>query len=1021
MASLDEISIKLGIDVAKFKTALKDANTSVAKLKKDADGDFFGGIKSATKSLNDFRSLIGGSAIAAAVTGFFNLAIEGAKNSTDATDENAAAVRRFAASLNDIKGVGTTIAVNVVGAFNRIGEAVGNQINFLAAFSKGGTEGAKEWARAESLLQQTAKAATEAEQRLAEVRKKHGAEFLAITKELADLQKKSQEQQLKGLDVYETEANLVTKVTELRKKLATFEGQNIDRRRLQLDIAKTQLALDDAALAVRKDRATQEKKAIEDEKKAMEDYSKAADERRKDIALSADLEAELFALRAKRAAAAVAQGKADLSITALQTKELIAQMEIARLRSKLTESLTPAEVAYLEKLQLQTAEIKAQIAAKSALLAASNNRAPVEQKLLDQLLAQRVALTDQIVAFNTRRGVTTEFTAAEGEFLARLKEQYAVIVAQIEKLKLRAESPDGLNKTEAALLPLLQEQSAVFQTQISTLQERANASQVQTTDESQYLAILKAQAVALTTQIQQMRERQTPADALNFTESKLLADFEAQSVSLGNQIQTLEERANSSGGIVATEAELLAEWEKQTASLAIQIATMKTRANSTGGLSAVEQVLLKNFEEQSAALTVQIDRMKQRQNISGELTDAENSRLAQLQEQAKVIDGQIARQKEGGVLVTSNLGATIRMTAAEKDRLALLELQANAQKQISALKVLDEQIQKGVTQALIDQRKEIVANLTETEKQIALRVRISLGQKEDLELLALQSKASATLTIAEKLRLDELIKQTDEKRKQTEIDLLHGKLVNETIVPAERARLVVLVQQRDLADLYAKFLAKTITPEEQKRLDVLIKQTGEAGAQIIKKQILASEIGKVAAAEAESLSAAKQTTSEYEEQVRVAQMLTEELKRQAQIEASRKTTVTNTGDVTSLTATQLQALITKLQKDIALIQATNFGSSRMTPEQIILEAGLNNARTELSLRREFDRVIDFWGSNGASVRFTPSEFARLNQIVNPDATARIDRNTQSIAVSLDRLANDTPRTGRIPPQIGPTR
>ena len=81
-----------------------------------------------------YKNLIGGSVLARVVRSFFDTAIEAAQKSTDATDKNAAAVREFARGLDEVKGIGASVAVATVGFFNRIGGAIGDGLVILREF-----------------------------------------------------------------------------------------------------------------------------------------------------------------------------------------------------------------------------------------------------------------------------------------------------------------------------------------------------------------------------------------------------------------------------------------------------------------------------------------------------------------------------------------------------------------------------------------------------------------------------------------------------------------------------------------------------------------------------------------------------------------------------------------------------------------------------------------------------------------------------------------------------------------------
>jgi hypothetical protein len=415
MTTTEEIAIRLGIKNADLKAALADAGVSIKKFKKEGESGpnegLIGTLKKQTQGLQQLRELLSSGVMAAAVKGFFNLAIDSANKSSDATDQNAARVRAFGRDLDEMKGVAGRVAVAVVGSLNFIGEKIGDLININRAFNNGGVEAVKRWKETQDVIETTAKLAEEAERRVAEVRKRNGVEFLAITKELAEIEKKAADQKLKGLDVYETERNLLVKLSELRQKLANFDGDAIERRRIVLEIARTQLAAEDATLAVKKDQVNVEKKLADDRKKAAEEQKKnqeeelrAYQELSKRRALDAEREIELTVLQAKNAATLTTAERARIALLE-QSKELrIVEVELEDLiERKITEGLIPAEVARLTELDKQRKKLVEQIDAKLGIAAATrNDQIPAEQQVV-ALLSEEVRLAQMLTEEKQRQ------------------------------------------------------------------------------------------------------------------------------------------------------------------------------------------------------------------------------------------------------------------------------------------------------------------------------------------------------------------------------------------------------------------------------------------------------------------------------------------------------------------------------------------------------------------------------------------------------------------------------------------
>lgn len=365
MASVEEIAIKFGLKPGDVKAGLADLGVDIKKFKKAGesteDDGLLGTMKKLKRSVNDFKDLLVAGGIGTAVVNFFQLAIDTANKSTDATDESARAVREFGKGVDEAKGVLGTFAVTAVGAFNKLGSAIGDGINILRSFIQNGRKGFEVWASLEDAVAATSKAAEEAEARLAAVRKKNGAEFLQITKDLENVAKRREELALQGITTQETALNLDLKLFELLIKRANAENDAITNRRLALQIAETQLSLDQANLALKKEAAAESKKAAEDEKKAQDDYIKAAAERKQSLALDNAQEIELFTLRKKNVATLTADERVRLAVLVQQKEEKGRQVEMDDLAKKLIEDgLTPAEEKRLAELVKQKKKIDEQ-------------------------------------------------------------------------------------------------------------------------------------------------------------------------------------------------------------------------------------------------------------------------------------------------------------------------------------------------------------------------------------------------------------------------------------------------------------------------------------------------------------------------------------------------------------------------------------------------------------------------------------------------------------------------------------
>jgi hypothetical protein len=415
MASVtEEIAIKLGIKNADLKAVLADSGAAIKTFKKtgESTGDdgLLGTIKKQTRGLNDLKQLLTGGAMAGAVKGFFNLAIESANKSTDANDQNARAVREFGRSLEDMKGIAGKVAVAVVGFFNRIGEAAGDWQNKVDAFYKGGPAAVEEYNRVEKIVVETARAAEEIEKRLADTRKRHGAEFLSITKQLQQLEEKTADLRQKALTPMQQEQDLLVKAVKLRDELVAYEGEAIGRRRLELQIAETGYKLLEATGARKKEQADIEEKRIEtlrkereEETKMYEEAYKAAEDRKQARALDKGEEVELFLLRNKNSATLTTADRARLAVLELQKKEKAAAVEIEELEAKIIDgTLTPSDKKRLVELVKQKETIDKQLAAKQAMTGATNQQIAAEQQVV-VVLTEELRIQKMLTEENERQ------------------------------------------------------------------------------------------------------------------------------------------------------------------------------------------------------------------------------------------------------------------------------------------------------------------------------------------------------------------------------------------------------------------------------------------------------------------------------------------------------------------------------------------------------------------------------------------------------------------------------------------
>ena len=244
----NDLLFSIGLDVADLKTSAKAAKEQADEIKKGFKG---------------FKDVLEAGGVAAAVYSFFNSVIDYAKESKDAMDPNIAAVKQFGEGLAAIKESGLKVGVTVIGAFNRLGSAIGDAINIAR-------QGWSAWAEGEEKLEATAAAAAAAEKSLAEA-KKHADEFKKITEALVEVKKQEAALALQGITKQETLNNLTNDYLRIGIQLANGGQDALTRRKLELELAQAHLAMGKAELDVKKEDAQLAEKADKEAEKSLDE------------------------------------------------------------------------------------------------------------------------------------------------------------------------------------------------------------------------------------------------------------------------------------------------------------------------------------------------------------------------------------------------------------------------------------------------------------------------------------------------------------------------------------------------------------------------------------------------------------------------------------------------------------------------------------------------------------------------------------------------------------------------------
>lgn len=131
------ITAKFGLDAGPFNRGLSDVRQRLANVDKQA--------QDLNRNLGKLRTMMGMFAVAAIgirmIGGFFKTAIDRANEMEGSLNRNAEAVRNFSQATDNLKknlnDLGATIAVNVVGSLNRVGEKMGDIIRIGVNLGKG--------------------------------------------------------------------------------------------------------------------------------------------------------------------------------------------------------------------------------------------------------------------------------------------------------------------------------------------------------------------------------------------------------------------------------------------------------------------------------------------------------------------------------------------------------------------------------------------------------------------------------------------------------------------------------------------------------------------------------------------------------------------------------------------------------------------------------------------------------------------------------------------------------------------
>lgn len=255
MAVVDEIAVKLGIQKGDLKAALLDANADIktfgAQGKGHVDG-LTGAIKETGKAMQTFRQLLAAGGMIEAVRGFYDLAINYAKEHTKDTDDQTEAVRRFGEQIKSTGNIAGKTATQVLGVLNQIGEGFGiaftmqfQSLDKTLAAIKANEEAERNLLTIEQARIDVKKGMLELDEKIAGAQvKRNTAEFesLDINTRIAALVKGIQEQfvilnstEVESLKHKQAALQILTWQERLLKDMGTAEKEQAAARKTQRD------------------------------------------------------------------------------------------------------------------------------------------------------------------------------------------------------------------------------------------------------------------------------------------------------------------------------------------------------------------------------------------------------------------------------------------------------------------------------------------------------------------------------------------------------------------------------------------------------------------------------------------------------------------------------------------------------------------------------------------------------------------------------------------------------------------
>lgn len=234
---MPDLIAKIGSDSTQFRNDVQAlpgiVNKSFQDMKAASEGGLQENLKGLKRGFNDLKDLFLGAGIITGVKKFFDLAIEGAQASKDATDANAQAVLRFADSLKSLSGTTANVAKEVVGFFNGIGESIGGAARDAYDYWIHGSQ------TLVTNLRESEKAAREQEQALAKM-KSQAAEWNKLNAEAKSLIEARNAAEMKALPLTEQRAVLQEKLMAAQRAETEAADRSLEKKTAQVEQIRVQ-------------------------------------------------------------------------------------------------------------------------------------------------------------------------------------------------------------------------------------------------------------------------------------------------------------------------------------------------------------------------------------------------------------------------------------------------------------------------------------------------------------------------------------------------------------------------------------------------------------------------------------------------------------------------------------------------------------------------------------------------------------------------------------------------------------